>query len=126
MSPAGGPNARVLRVFGPILVLAGIGGFCLPPGPMSGAPAYNVFHIAFGALGCALAFGAGERASAAFNLGFGLVDLYQAVASRVHLFPESWFRWKTADDVLHVVIGLGLVAVGAAGMIERGPSGAAR
>jgi hypothetical protein len=116
MAPAGGPNGRVLRVFGPVLILAGLGGFLLPPGPMSGAPAYNAFHIAFGALACALAFGSGERAGAAFNLGFGLIDLYQAAASRAHLFPEVWFRWKTADDVLHVVIGLGLVAVGALGL----------
>jgi hypothetical protein len=47
----------------------------------------------------------------------GREDLYQAVASRRGWFPQRWFRWKTADDVLHVAIGAGLVA---AGLIRSG------
>ena len=74
-------NGRVLAVFGPVLILTGIAGFLIPPrlALMSGAPAYNVFHILFGALGD----GAGARARsrrgvAVFNLGFGAADVYQA------------------------------------------------
>ena len=49
-------NFRVLSVFGPVLIATGIGGFLIPPrfALMSGAPAYNVFHILFGMLGTGL------------------------------------------------------------------------
>ena len=76
----------------------------------SGAPAYNVFHLIFGALG--IVASRRRRTARAFNVGFGAIDLYQAVASRRGWFPQKAFRWKTADDVLHVVIGAGLVAAG--------------
>ena len=107
-------NFHVLRIFAPILIVAGIAGFVLPPDKSltSGAAAYNVFHLLFGALGLALVVSKSESAMRAFNVGFGMVDLYQAVASFAHLPPEAQFRWKPADDVLHIVIGLGLVAVG--------------
>ncbi len=113
---------HVLRLFAPVLILAGILGFVLPAETslMSGAPAYNVFHLCFGALGLALVLTRREGAIAAFNLGFGLIDLYQAAASRAHWFPADAFRWKPADDVLHVVIGAGLVLVGALGLRRRG------
>ena len=44
-------NARVLGVFGPVLILTGIAGFLIPPrlALMSGAPAYNILHIVLGA-----------------------------------------------------------------------------
>jgi len=104
----------VLSVFAPILAAAGILGFVLPDhlSLMSGAAAYNVFHLGFAALGGALALRGSERAVRAFNAGFGAIDLYQLVASALHLFPEEHFRWRAADDVLHLVIGVGLVAVG--------------
>lgn len=110
-------NQKVLRVFGPILILAGVLGFVIRPelGLMSGAVPYNIFHLVFGVLGVFLS-ARGERPSAFFNLGFGAVDLYQAVASWADLFPKRHFQWRPADDVLHVVIGLALVAVGAAGL----------
>jgi Domain of unknown function (DUF4383) len=112
-------NQLVAKVFGPILIVAGIAGFVVPSkkAATSGAPAYNVFHIVFGALGVVASRRRGT--ARAFNLGFGAIDLYQAVASRRGLFPQRWFRWKTADDVLHVAIGAGLVA---AGLIQRGSS----
>lgn len=114
------PNRKILRVFGPALILAGILGFAIPPelALMSGAAPYNVFHIAFGVLGVFLA-ARGERPSAWFNLGFGVVDLYQAAASWAGLFPKERFQWRLADDVLHVVIGLALAAAGAAGLRRR-------
>jgi Domain of unknown function (DUF4383) len=110
-------NLLVAKVFGPTLIVTGIAGFVIPSkkAATSGAPLYNVFHILFGALGIVASRRRGT--ARAFNLGFGAIDLYQAVASRRGLFPKRWFRWKAADDVLHVAIGAGLVA---AGLIQRG------
>ncbi|MBI2191381.1 MAG: hypothetical protein HYU36_05300 [Planctomycetes bacterium] len=110
-------NRITLQIFAPVLVLAGILGFILPPtmSLTSGAPAYNVFHIVFGLIGLGLVISGRERLIRGFNAGFGLIDLYQAVASFLHLFPEQYFMWKTADDVLHVLIGAALVAIGLLG-----------
>src|SRR5690348_15514215 len=107
-------NTLTLKIFAPILIVAGVLGFLTPPrlALMSGAAEYNIFHLAFGALGLALAFSGRDRLARYFNIGFGLVDLYQAVASFAGLFPKAIFKWTTADDVLHVVIGLVLVGVG--------------
>jgi hypothetical protein len=112
-------NRTVAKLFGPTLILTGIAGFVIPAkkSATSGAPAYNVFHLIFGALGLVASRRRGT--ARAFNSGFGAIDLYQAVASRRGMFPQRWFRWKTADDVLHVAIGAGLVA---AGLIQRGCS----
>ena len=117
----GGLNYYVLIVFAPILILVGVLGFVLPESASltSGAPAYNVFHLASGALGLALALSKRESLIRAFNVGFGLVDLYQAAASFLHLFPEQHFRWTRADDVLHVLVGALLVAVGLYGRRVR-------
>lgn len=112
-------NRVVLAIFAPVLILTGALGFVLPPGPMSAAPAYNIFHIVFGALGGALVLARRPGPIRAFNIGFGLIDLYQAVASFLGLFPLAYFQWKTADDVLHVVIGAALVAVGLMGRSNR-------
>lgn len=108
-------NRPVLTIFAPVLILTGALGFVLPPGPMSAAPAYNVFHIVFGLLGGAAVLSRRPGLIRAFNLGFGVIDLYQALASFLHLFPEKYFQWKTADDVLHVVLGVALVAVARSG-----------
>jgi hypothetical protein len=105
-------NDRVAGGFSVILVLTGIFGFLLPPGPMSNAPAYNAFHIVFGALGLALFATRRTAAVRAFNIVFGLIDLYQAGAHRWGLFPIAYFRWTRVDDALHLAIGAALVAVG--------------
>ena len=111
-------NFRVLSVFGPVLIATGIAGFLIPPrlALMSGAPAYNVFHIAFGVIGTALAVTSGARAAAAFNLGFGALDLYQVAAGIGGFFPARAFRYKTADHIVHAVLGLALVVVGWMGL----------
>jgi hypothetical protein len=107
-------SRSVLRLFGPTLILTGLAGFIIPKdkAATSGAPAYNVFHLIFGSLGVACARSRRRWPARVFNVGFGAVDLYQAVASRRGWFPQKWFRWKVADDVLHVAIGAGLVAAG--------------
>jgi hypothetical protein len=107
-------NYYVLLVFAPLLILTGLAGFVLPQDKSltSGAPAYNIFHIVFGLLGVAIVLSGNASYLRAFNVGFGLIDLYQAAASFLHLFPEQQFKWKRTDDILHIVIGAFLVCVG--------------
>ncbi len=104
-------------MFAPLLILVGALGFVIPAGKglTSGAPAYNIFHIIFGLIGLAIVMTGDERSIRAFNVGFGLIDIYQAVASFAHLFPEKQFRWTRVDDILHFVIGTFLVLVGVFG-----------
>ena len=107
-------NFYVLVVFAPLLILTGILGFALPADKSltSGAPAYNIFHIIFGLIGVAAVLSVNGGFIRGFNIVFGLIDLYQAAASFLHLFPESYFKWKRADDLLHIVIGAVLVLAG--------------
>jgi hypothetical protein len=110
-------NYYVLLIFAPVLILVGILGFLIPQNKSltSGAPAYNIFHIIFGVIGAGIVYLNHDTCVRAFNIGFGLIDLYQAAASLARLFPEKQFRWTRVDDVLHVVIGAGLVLVGVFG-----------
>ncbi len=107
-------NYYVLAIFAPVLVLVGILGFLIPDKKSltSGAPAYNIFHIVFGLIGLVLIYMQHKGGIRAFNIGFGLIDLYQAAASYLNLFPAQLFKWKRADDVLHILIGALLTAVG--------------
>ncbi|MEO6655303.1 MAG: hypothetical protein ABIO36_04410 [Pyrinomonadaceae bacterium] len=109
-------NYYTLLVFAPLLILTGILGFVIPAKKAltSGTPAYNVFHIIFGLTGIMIVTHHYDYIRA-FNIGFGLIDLYQAAASYMHLFPEKHFHWKRADDMLHIVIGAALVLVGLLG-----------
>lgn len=54
---------------------------------MSNATPYNLFHKAFGAIGLMLFQTTHDLAASSFNLGFGLIDLYQVLASVVGLSP---------------------------------------
>jgi hypothetical protein len=107
-------NYYVLLVFAPLLVVVGILGFIVPRSKSltSGAPAYNIFHIVFGLIGVGLVYCHWDAGIQAFLIGFGLIDLYQAAASYLGWFPKEHFRWTRADDVLHIVIGTALVAIG--------------
>ncbi len=100
-----------------MLILVGILGFVVPPQKAlsSGAPAYNIFHLCFGVLGGAIALWGNDASLRAFLIGFGIIDLYQFAASRMNWFPKAQFKWKPADDVLHVVVGIALVAIGILG-----------
>ena len=86
-------NTLTLAVFAPILVIVGILGFVIPAdkAATSGAPLYNVFHIVFGLTGIALVVTGNDAAIRAFNIGFGSIDLYQAVASRRTGGPSGCF-----------------------------------
>ena len=109
-------NYYTLLIFAPLLILTGILGFVIPAkkGLTSGAPAYNIFHIIFGLAGIIIATHHYDYIRA-FNIGFGLIDLYQWAANRLDLFPKKYFQWKRADDVLHIVIGAALVLIGLLG-----------
>jgi hypothetical protein len=107
-------NFYVLLIFAPILLLTGIVDFFIPQtkSPASVAPAYNVFHIIFGLIGIALVLWQSKSGIRIFNIGFGIIDLYQIAANHLGLFPKRYFRWRLADDILHIIIGTGLVLVG--------------
>ncbi|HKP36138.1 MAG TPA: hypothetical protein VJT71_04715 [Pyrinomonadaceae bacterium] len=114
-------NYIALAIFAPVLILTGIAGFLVPAeySLTSGAAPYNIFHILFGSVGLLLVWMRKEIWLVIFNIGFGLIDLYQAVASLVHLFPEQYFLWTRVDDILHILIGLALVIIGIYGFLRR-------
>ena len=107
-------NLRLLSVFAPVLIATGLLGWLLPPGLslMSGAIPYDVFHLAFGGLGLAVVLGRSARLAALFNLGFGAIDLFQAVAGLVGFFPAALFALRPADHAAHVILGALLVTFG--------------
>jgi hypothetical protein len=113
-------NQKTLMVFAPLLILTGIAGFVIPEqyGLMSGAAPYNLFHIIFGSIGLAITMSKSDVLASSFNLGFGLIDLYQVLASVVGLAPIQYFHWTYADDVLHVLIGFALVIIGGRGLMR--------
>src|SRR5262245_29587676 len=106
-------NFLTLAIFAPILALVGILGFIVPPdrSPTSGAAPYNIFHIVFGLIGAVIVLCGNLTAIKAFNIGFGLIDIYQAIASYFGLFPKHLFKWTRVDDILHIVIGIALVVI---------------
>ena len=112
-------NRITLAIFAPLLMLTGIAGFLIPRQYqlMSGETPYNLFHLIFGATGLFLVTATtSNRWASSFNFGFGLIDLYQVLASVVGLTPIQYFFWTFADDVLHVLIGFALVIIGAYGL----------
>jgi len=111
-------NQKTLTILGPLLLLTGIAGFVIPEqySLMSGAAPYNLFHIIFGALGLLLAMAGNDLLASGFNLGFGLIDLYQVLASAVGLAPIQYFHWTYVDDVVHVLLGFALALIGGYGL----------
>lgn len=85
----------------------------------SGAPAYNVFHIAFGLFGLLVLRSRNQVGISAFNALFGLIDLYQALASYLGLPPKEYFLWTSVDDILHIVIGFALLGIGSYGLYRH-------
>ena len=107
-----------MMIFAPLLILTGLAGFVVPAqySLMSNATPYNLFHIIFGAIGLMLLQTRSDLAASSFNLGFGLIDLYQALASVIGLSPIQYFQWTYADDVVHIVLGFALVLIGGYGI----------
>ena len=113
-------NRITLVIFAPILIIVGLAGFLVPAEQSltSGAAPYNIFHILFGLLGLLIFWSRSEEFAAYFNIGFGLIDLYQAIASYLSLPPKQYFLWTRVDDILHVLIGLALVIIGTYGVLK--------
>jgi hypothetical protein len=113
-------NYITLAIFAPILILVGVAGFLIPAqhSLTSGAPAYNVFHLVFGTVGLVILSTRSQSLISSFNAGFGLIDLYQALASYLHLPPGQYFLWTRVDDILHILIGLTLVIMGGYGILK--------
>ena len=111
-------NQKTLMIFAPLLILTGIAGFVIPEqySLMSGAAPYNLFHIFFGAIGLLVTMAKNDVLASSFNLGFGLIDLYQVLASVIGLTPIQYFHWTFGDDVAHVLIGFALVIIGGRGL----------
>ncbi len=111
-------NQKTLMVLAPLLVLTGIAGFVIPEqyNLMSGATPYNMFHLICGTLGLLLISANSDLLASSFNLGFGLIDLYQVLASVVGLTPIQYFHWTYVDDVAHVLLGFALVIIGGYGI----------
>ncbi len=112
-------NRITLAIFAPLLMLTGIAGFLIPRQYqlMSTETPYNLFHLIFGVIGLLLVTATRSNLwASSFNFGFGLIDLYQVVASVFALTPIQYFFWTFADDVLHVLIGFALVIIGAYGL----------
>ena len=107
-------NLHVLRLFAPVLLVLGVMGLVTPSSATSltsNAAPYAVFHLIFGAIGLACLATRNLGVMRFFNLGFGFIELYQAVASAADLWPRSLFLWTRVDDGLHVVVGVALVVV---------------
>ncbi|HEY6802369.1 MAG TPA: hypothetical protein VI306_02215 [Pyrinomonadaceae bacterium] len=104
-----------------MLILTGIAGFLVPPQASltSGAAPYNIFHIIAGAVGLALVFANKPNWPSYFNFSFGLIDIYQAIASYLSLPPKQIFLWTSVDDILHVVLGVGLALIGLFGILKQ-------
>ena len=107
-------NRIALSILSPLLIVAGIAGFVLPQqySLTSNATPYNLFHIVFGAIGLFIVSTRDLRSPVFFNLALGIIDLYQAVASIFGLWPIQYFFWTAIDDVLHVLLGVGLILLG--------------
>jgi hypothetical protein len=105
---------QLLRWFGPLLIVAGALGFLVPAhlSLTSGAAPYNIFHIVAGVVAVAVILTGNRWGAAVFNLTFGLIDLWQAAAGMLSIFPADLFALRPADHVVHVVAGAVLVVVG--------------
>jgi hypothetical protein len=129
--PVGNANpARIYAlVFGVVLVVAGIIGFLYEStftddesvrdavlGVLDVNGWHNVVHIATGALGL-LAFAAGAYAARAYALGLGAVYIAVAIWGFVIGDGDSILSVvpvNTADNFLHLLIGIAGLAAGAA------------
>ena len=111
-------NQKTLMILAPLLMVIGIAGFVIPEqySLTSGAAPYNVFHMIFGAIGLLLMSSKNDLLASSFNLVFGLIELYQVLASVVGLTPIQYFHWTYFDDVFHVLLGFALVIIGGYGI----------
>jgi hypothetical protein len=115
-------NLQTLTVFAPLLIVTGLLGFALPAemSLMSGAAPYNVFHLVAGAVGLVPVLRRNLAGATSFNLVFGGIDLYQALAGLTGWFPAGLFALRPADHAVHVLVGSFLLGVGYLGKKSLG------
>lgn len=113
------PNYYALLIFTPILILTGLSGFFFSNGLMSNAVPYCIFHLVSGIIGLICVWTQKEKLLQSFSIIFGILDLYQALASFMHWFPEAQFQWRLTDDILHIVIGIALIIFGLFGSSRK-------
>lgn len=139
-------QSDVAKVFGIVLLLVGVLGFI--PNPIVGDPGaaeaaqdrtgaaeegalfgvnaiHNVVHIASGlvALWAGFLSRLPEEHSRTYNIGFGIV--YAVVTLLGFAFPDAMFDLlavNTADNILHLLIALVLLAVGFGIDVDEGPA----
>ena len=106
-------NYYTLAVFSPLLIVTGILGFIVPANLAitSGATVYNIFHIIFGIIGLLCFFSKYISVIRLFNGVFGVIDIYQLLAAILGIFPLQYFLWKSADNILHALIGTWLIFI---------------
>lgn len=109
-------NLITLRILAPILILTGISGYFIPPeySLMSTAPFYNLFHINAGIIGMICLLTGSIMAVRIFNYLFGLIEIYQVIASWMKIFPAELFQYTFTDDLLHMNIGAFLIFIAVA------------
>ena len=78
-----------------------------------------MFHIVFGLIGLLMVFSGRPQPVCLFNLVFGLIDLYQAVASYLNLPPNSSSCGLESMISSHVVLGVALVLIGLYGILKQ-------
>lgn len=115
-------NALLAKVFGVVLVLVGILGFV--PNPVAHDPTetpnaifhvngiHNVIHLLTGGILLAAGFAGEGRNARQANQILGVVYLLVAVLGLANVVVDSIVVANMADDLLHVLLAIVLLAVG--------------
>ena len=109
-------NRIVAALMAAILLVSAVRGFT----GVSQSRPYDMFHLIFAVIGLVSVFVASGRAAPAFNLIFGLIDAYLALAQRLGLFPTQLFNLTPSDTVQHIVIAVVLVGVSVVWFVRTG------
>lgn len=107
-------NVLILKIISPILILTGTLGYLIPQELLlkSTTNYYNLFYIDAGLIGMIIVFSVNSTIARIYNILLGLVFIYQAIASYLNIFPESYFQWTITDDIINMDLGLVLLFIG--------------
>lgn len=111
---------RINRVCALVIALILIGIAVRGFAGFSQSAAYDAFHLIFGVIGLLSVIVAAGRYSPAFNLVFGLIDAYQAIAQPLGLFPTQLFNLSASDTAQHVIVAVVLIGVSATYFLRAG------
>jgi hypothetical protein len=127
-------NILVAKIFGAVLLLVGLLGFLVGTGTLivfGVNPLHSVVHLGSGLLLLVAAYAAEGANAGMANLGLGVVYVLVAVLGFAGiLVPEllntSADAFANADNILHSLIAIVLVAAGAKAFSESDSGTAAR